>query len=238
MKQLIARIDDNLHARLKARAAAEGRTLNALVAEALEAAAASDPRAGASASPGRRRARRAAPARRHRAPGAGTGSDSGSGYGRLQCVGRQPRLPVTVLYADTSAVIRAYFVDEPEHPTLHELLLQGHEAVVTSEITRLELASAAAAARAGRIGEAAAVLAAFDADCGAGGPISLLRLQPEDVLPRAVDLVQQQRLRTLDAIRVAVALSVPHLLVEDDVTFVTRDQQQEAAATALGLRVL
>lgn len=45
MKQLIARIDDDLHARLKARAAAEGRSLNALVVDALEAAAASDGRA-------------------------------------------------------------------------------------------------------------------------------------------------------------------------------------------------
>ena len=45
MKQLIARIDDDLHARLKARAAAEGRSLNALVAEALELAAASGRRA-------------------------------------------------------------------------------------------------------------------------------------------------------------------------------------------------
>lgn len=36
MKQLIARIDEDLHARLKARAASEGRTLNAMVTEALE----------------------------------------------------------------------------------------------------------------------------------------------------------------------------------------------------------
>lgn len=35
MRQLITRIDDELHARLKARAAAEGRTLNDLVTEAL-----------------------------------------------------------------------------------------------------------------------------------------------------------------------------------------------------------
>ena len=41
MKQLIARIDEDLHARLKARAAAEGRSLNALVVDALEAAAGS-----------------------------------------------------------------------------------------------------------------------------------------------------------------------------------------------------
>ncbi|MCP9491458.1 MAG: toxin-antitoxin system HicB family antitoxin [Solirubrobacteraceae bacterium MAG38_C4-C5] len=39
MKQLIARIDDDLHARLKQRAAFEGRSLNALVTETLEGAA-------------------------------------------------------------------------------------------------------------------------------------------------------------------------------------------------------
>ena len=38
MKQLIARVDDALHARLKARAAAEGRSLNDLVSEVLAAA--------------------------------------------------------------------------------------------------------------------------------------------------------------------------------------------------------
>lgn len=40
MKQLIARIDEDLHARLKARAADQGRSLNALVVEVLEAAVA------------------------------------------------------------------------------------------------------------------------------------------------------------------------------------------------------
>lgn len=39
MKQLIARIDDRLHARLKARAETEGRSMNALVTEALETVA-------------------------------------------------------------------------------------------------------------------------------------------------------------------------------------------------------
>jgi plasmid stability protein len=46
MKQLITRVDERLHERLKARAAAEGRSLNALVTELLEAGLASDdPRA-------------------------------------------------------------------------------------------------------------------------------------------------------------------------------------------------
>jgi antitoxin FitA len=36
MRQLLARVDDDLHARLKARAAAEGRSMNELVVEALQ----------------------------------------------------------------------------------------------------------------------------------------------------------------------------------------------------------
>lgn len=36
MRQLITRIDDDLHARLKARAAADGRSVNSLVREVLE----------------------------------------------------------------------------------------------------------------------------------------------------------------------------------------------------------
>lgn len=39
VKQLIARVDDRLHARLKERARFEGRSMNALVVEALEEAA-------------------------------------------------------------------------------------------------------------------------------------------------------------------------------------------------------
>ena len=44
VRQLITRVDDDLHARLKARAASEGRSLNDLVVELLVAAV-DDPRA-------------------------------------------------------------------------------------------------------------------------------------------------------------------------------------------------
>lgn len=42
MRQLITRIDDRLHARLKARARDEGRSVNALVTHILESALADD----------------------------------------------------------------------------------------------------------------------------------------------------------------------------------------------------
>lgn len=42
MRQLIARIDDGLHRRLKLRAGAEGRSVNAVVTELLQAGLAAD----------------------------------------------------------------------------------------------------------------------------------------------------------------------------------------------------
>ncbi|MBW3575018.1 MAG: toxin-antitoxin system HicB family antitoxin [Actinobacteria bacterium] len=42
MRQLITRVDDDLHARLKAKAKGEGRSLNALVNEVLQKAAAEE----------------------------------------------------------------------------------------------------------------------------------------------------------------------------------------------------
>ena len=145
---------------------------------------------------------------------------------------------MTVLYADTSALVRAYFVDEPEHLTLRRVLLEGDIPVVSSEISRLELSSAvAAAARAGRLREPETVLDAFDGDCSDEGVLTLLRLDPEVVLPLGVRLVREQRLRSLDAIHLAVALTVPPLLGIDDLVVVTRDAAQAAAAEALGLAV-
>lgn len=43
MRQLITRIDDGLHARLKAKAKAEGRSMNVLVTEAIEASIGDQP---------------------------------------------------------------------------------------------------------------------------------------------------------------------------------------------------
>lgn len=59
---------------------------------------------------------------------------------------------MSLLYADTSALVRAYFANEPEHKELSARLLEGDEAVVSSEITRLEFASAVSAAERGGCG--------------------------------------------------------------------------------------
>ena len=116
-------------------------------------------------------------------------------------------------------------------------LLEGDEAVVSSELTRLEFASAvSAAARTGRLRNSRLFLDRFDADCGKDGPIALLRLDPETAFPLAYRLLTQHDLRTLDAVHLAVAsTSATALAAADSVVLITRDERQAAAAAAMGL---
>lgn len=142
-------------------------------------------------------------------------------------------------YADTSALVRCYFPDEPDHEELRTLLLEGTEPVVTSVLTRLEMASAANAAhRAGRLPDPAELLAVIDLDCGEDGPIALLRMQPDVLLGLATALVAEYPLRSLDALHLAVARSTAaELAAGEPVVLVTRDHRQAAAAAALGMAV-
>jgi uncharacterized protein len=145
---------------------------------------------------------------------------------------------VIVVYADTSAIIGAYLADEAEHGALSSLIFDGSDAVVTSELTRVEFASAlAAAARGGRLDRAGELRDRFDLDCGDEGPLSLLRLDPSVVLPMAHGLVGRYRLRTLDAMHLAVALTSAAALA-DEVVVLTRDVRQAEAAGELGLGLL
>ena len=146
---------------------------------------------------------------------------------------------MTVYYLDTSALVRAYFVDEPDHAELRQLLLDGDLPVVTSELTRVELASAVmAAARAGRLPRPQVVLDRFDGDCGDGGPVTMLRLDVETVLPASRDLVLRYPLRTLDALHLAVVMTTTaHLAGGEGVCLVTRDAGQAAVAAQVGIDV-
>jgi len=144
---------------------------------------------------------------------------------------------VSLIYADSSALVRAYFPDEADHVDLRTLLLEGKDAVVTSEIARLELASAArAASSAGRLPRWSELLARIDVDLAEGGPIGAIGLRPDLIFPAAYRLVVEHRLRTLDAIHLAVCVEeCPAFAGDDTIIFVTRDREQAAAARALGL---
>lgn len=146
---------------------------------------------------------------------------------------------MSVLYVDTSALVGAYLSDEVDHSNLRAQVLEGTETVVSSEISRVEFGQAVrAAGRAGRLSEWQSVLARFDVDCQPDAPIRLLRLRSEVVLPRAYRLVVEHRLRTLDAIHLAVAIEErPNLADLDELAFVTRDADQAMAARAVGFEV-
>lgn len=142
-----------------------------------------------------------------------------------------------VLYADTSAVVSAYLADEPDHEALSVLLFEGTDAVVTSELTRVEFASAVAAAtRSARLERGMGLLDRFDLDCGEDGPLSLLRLDAAEALPTAFRLVGAHRLRTLHALHLAVAVTAAARLA-DEVVLLTRDLHQIEAAREMGLAV-
>lgn len=146
---------------------------------------------------------------------------------------------VTAVYADTSAVVAAYLADEPGHGELRELLLSGRCRVLTSELTRVEFASAMTAAkRAGRIPDGRRFLDQFDEDVRSG-LLGMIPLVPPRILPAARRLVTENHpLRTLDAIHLAVALhDTVGLTGGEPVVMITRDQRQADAAKAHGLEV-
>jgi predicted nucleic acid-binding protein len=119
---------------------------------------------------------------------------------------------------------------------LRRLLRNSGEAVLASELVRVELARAAmSAVRARRISDVGSVLLRIEADLG--GLIGLLELEPSTVLPCARQLVLEHRLGMLDAIHLAVAVE-ERRRSPDPVVFVTRDADQAAAATALGFPLL
>lgn len=144
-----------------------------------------------------------------------------------------------ILYADSSALIRAYFEDEPDHEALRLMLLEDRQLVISSALARVELASAVrSGARAGRIHDEDVLQKQILADCGEGGPVVLVELRGAAMLPVAYELVRNHKLRTLDAIHLAVALEeAPAFAGSEEVVLVTRDADQAAAARSLGLDV-
>jgi uncharacterized protein len=141
-----------------------------------------------------------------------------------------------MLYADTSALVRAYLTDEPGHAGLRRTLLDGDEPVMCSELARVELAGAVRSAeRSGRVRRHSDILDRFDVDCSTR--VALVRFDAATVLPTARALLLAHRLRTLDALHLAVAIGAA-LATGDALVFVTRDRDQAAVASTLGFAVL
>ena len=142
-----------------------------------------------------------------------------------------------LLFADTSALARAYLRDEDDHITLRALLLEGPRPALVPALGVVELASALHAAhRAQRLTDPDAVLRRAEEDFRPGGPLRRLALRPLPVFARARQLLAAHPLRTLDALQLAGAL-VDGRRVDPDLQLVTRDERQAAAGLAEGLPI-
>jgi predicted nucleic acid-binding protein len=138
------------------------------------------------------------------------------------------------IFADTSAVVRAYLVDEPDHAALAEVLLEGPEPVVISALAEVEIVSALArATRDGRLGRSLAdrILAAFAADTASDGPLAVAMFDAVAAFAAARRLPLKDRLRMLDALQLAAAPALA-ATTDEELAFCTRDKDQAAAARA------
>lgn len=144
------------------------------------------------------------------------------------------------IFADTSAVVRAYLVDEPDHDTLVEVLLEGPEPVVISALAEVEFVAAVArATRDGRLDQpvAARLLTDFGADTASDGPLAVAIFDAEAAFATAKRLLAKHRLRTLDALHLAAAMALA-ATTDEELAFCTRDQDQATAARAERFSVL
>jgi uncharacterized protein len=145
-----------------------------------------------------------------------------------------------IAYLDSSVVVRTYLRDEQGHAEAATLVSDPDIAVVTSVLTRIEVAGALVRAAAAGRGDADELLELLDADLREGGSVLLVRPDQIEVEALAERLVRGHPLRALDALHLAVAhLAVPAFArPQEPVAFATRDEVQASVAEELGFQVL
>lgn len=118
--------------------------------------------------------------------------------------------------------------------------MDGPEPVVISALAEVEFVSALArATRDGHLGRSLAdlLLADFGADTAADGPRAVAMFDAEAAFATAKRLLAKYRLRTLDALQLAAAMSLA-ATTDEQLAFCTRDEDQATAARAEQFSVL
>lgn len=143
-----------------------------------------------------------------------------------------------IIYVDSSVLARAYLPDEAGHEAASRML-DGEDALVTSTWTLVDVASALTRAARGGRADLDSLLAAFESDTATDGPVTLLRPDQAAVEGRAIEIVREHALRSLDALHVAVAeLAAMPLASPEECGFASRDNAQAAVAGKLGFVVV
>lgn len=144
-----------------------------------------------------------------------------------------------VPFLDSSLIAAAYLADEDGHAAARDLIDRTPR-ILSSELSRVEVSRAIAAAARSRRMRPAAAKRALDhlaRDLGGDGAIEVLPLDGPPTVERALRLVAEHPVGTLDAIHLAVASREGRALAGDDLVFVTRDDRQRGVAKKLGLAV-
>ncbi len=146
-----------------------------------------------------------------------------------------------IVYLDSSVLARSYLHDEEGHREALRLLNNPDISRVTGSWTRIEVSGALIrAARASRLGaDEEGLLTTLNADLDAGGRVAELTVSQADVEKKALELVREHALRTLDTWHLAVAsLTVPALAApeKDEIAFASRDDEQATVAEQLGFK--
>jgi predicted nucleic acid-binding protein len=144
-----------------------------------------------------------------------------------------------IVFVDTSALGSAYLGDEADGQWIADVIIDGEDPVVVSQLADIEFAGLLVRARADRRLDAAGLRERLDAYAGHtadSGPIGVVPLTG-DTISRARQLVlrapDQHPVRTLDALQLASADLVSESSNED-VVLLTVDRQQARAAENLG----
>lgn len=145
-----------------------------------------------------------------------------------------------IAYVDSSALVRAYLADEPDHTSIAELLGDEQIALVTGSWTRIEVLGALVRAARARRGDEAGLLALLDADLSSEGAITVVRVDQDAVEERALQLVRRHAIRAMDAWHLAVAQIVLPALAEagEEQAFASRDADQADVARKLGFVIV
>jgi predicted nucleic acid-binding protein len=144
-----------------------------------------------------------------------------------------------IVYLDSSVLARSYLDDEQGHREAAALLENPDMKYVTGTWTRIEVSGALLrAARSGRSkADEHGLLTLLDVDLGAKGRVTELIVPQADAEQKALTLVREHALRTLDAWHLAVAsLTVPALAApeKEEIGFASRDDEQATIAEELG----
>ena len=146
-----------------------------------------------------------------------------------------------IVYLDSSVLARSYLHDEDGHEQAVALLEDPDITRVTGKWTRIEVSGALIrAVRSDRLdADEQGLLAALDADLYTGGRVAELTVAQANIEGRALELVREHALRTLDAWHLAVAsLTVPVLAKaeKEEIAFASRDDDQATVAEELGFK--